>query len=209
MIVTVGAGASEEQQKMGALQQVFAIQKEMVMSDPTQSMVGPKQMYSALSDFVELNGLGDPDQFFLDPESPEGQQMLQQKQQQAQQQQQQAMQEQQTQIQMQQAALQAQQQVAQAEQVKAQATMQNGQLKAQIDAMKAQHQQEIDQMKNQISAAKEAGTQRFNIQKLQTDAALKLTELELNAKRDLNKDVQDNQGAVNGSESTEGSAAGS
>ena len=98
MIVTVGAGASEEQQKMGALQQVFAIQKEMNATDPMQAMVSPKQMYSALSDFVELNGLGDPDQFFLDPESPEGQQMAQMKQQQAQQQQQQAMQEQQTQL---------------------------------------------------------------------------------------------------------------
>ena len=194
---------------MGALQQVFAIQKEMTATDPMQAMVSPKQMYSALSDFVELNGLGDPDQFFLDPESPEGQQMAQMKQQQSQQQQQQMMQEQQTQLQMQQMALDAQQKVAQAEQVKAQATMQNGQLKAQIDAMKAQHQQEIDQMKNQIAAAKEAGTQRFNIQKLQTDAALKLTELELSAKRDLNKDVADNQGAVNGSGGpTEGSTAG-
>ena len=87
--------------------------------------------------------------------------------------------------------------------------MENGQLKAQIDAMKAAHTQEIEQMKAQISAAKEAGAQRFNIQKLQTDAALKLTELEIAAKRDLNKDVQDNQGAVNGSGgSTEGSKAG-
>ena len=125
---------------MGALQQVFAIQKEMVATDPMQAMVSPKQMYSTLSDFIELNGLGDSDQFFLDPESPEGQQMAQMKQQQAQQNQQQMMQEQQTQLQMQQMALDAQQKVAQAEQVKAQATMQNGQLKAQIDAMKAQHQ---------------------------------------------------------------------
>jgi hypothetical protein len=64
-------------------------------------------------------------------------------------------------------------------------------------------------MKNQIAAAKEAGAQRFNIQKLQTDAALKLTELELSAKRDLNTDVQDNKEALNGSGgSSEGSTAG-
>ena len=209
MIVTVGAGASEEQQKMGALQQIYQLQKDMVMTDPSQAMVAPKQMYATLSDFIDLNGLGDPDQYFLDPESPEGQQMAQMKQQQAQQQQQQMMQEQQAQLQMQQMALDAQQKVAQAEQVKAQATMQNGQLKAQIDAMKAQHQLEIDQMKNQITAAKEAGQQRFNVQKLQTDTAIKLTELELQAKRDLNKDVQDNKEALNGSESAEGSATGS
>ena len=34
MIVTVGAGASEEQQKMGALQQIYQLQKDMVMTDP-------------------------------------------------------------------------------------------------------------------------------------------------------------------------------
>ena len=43
MMVTVGSGASEEQQKMGSLQQVFAIQKEMVMTDPTQAMVTPSR----------------------------------------------------------------------------------------------------------------------------------------------------------------------
>ena len=64
-------------------------------------------------------------------------------------------------------------------------------------------------MKNQITAAKEAGAQRFNVQKLQTDAALKLTELELNAKRDLNTDGQDNKDALNGSgRPSEGSTAG-
>jgi hypothetical protein len=208
MMVTVGSGAGDEQQKMGSLQQIFAIQKEMVATDPSQAMVTPKQMYSTLNDYINLNGLGDPEQYFLNPESQEGQMVAQQKAQEAQQQQQQMMQQQQQQLEMQQQALQAQQQVAQAEQVKAQATLQNGQLKAQIDAMKAAHTQEIDQMKNQIAAAKEAGQQRFNVQKLQTDAALKLTELELNAKRDLNTDVQDNKEALNGSGSSEGSTAG-
>ena len=208
MMVTVGSGAGDEQQKMGSLQQIFAIQKEMVATDPSQAMVTPKQIYATLNDFINMNGLGDPEQYFLNPESQEGQMVAQQKGQQAQQQQQQMMQQQQQQLEMQQQALQAQQQVAQAEQVKAQATLQNGQLKAQIDAMKAQHTQEIDQMKNQIAAAKEAGQQRFNVQKLQTDAALKLTELELAAKRDLNKEVQDNQGAADGG-SSEGSATGS
>ena len=209
MMVTVGSGAGDEQQKMGSLQQIFAIQKEMVATDPSQAMVTPKQMYSTLNDYINLNGLGDPEQYFLNPESQEGQMVAQQKAQEAQQQQQQMMQQQQQQLEMQQQALQAQQQVAQAEQTKAQATLQNGQLKAQIDAMKAAHTQEIDQMKNQIAAAKEAGAQRFNIQKLQTDAALKLTELELSAKRDLNTDVQDNKEALNGSGgSSEGSTAG-
>ena len=79
MMVTVGSGAGDEQQKMGSLQQIFAIQKEMVMTDPTQSMVTPKQMYSTLNDYINLNGLGDPEQYFLNPESQEGQMVAQQK----------------------------------------------------------------------------------------------------------------------------------
>ena len=72
--------------------------------------------------------------------------------------------------------------------------MMNGQLKEQINAMKAE-----------MEALKDAGQQKFNIQKLQTDAALKLTELELTAKRDLNRDVQDNKEALKNGGSTKGS----
>ena len=192
MMVTVGAGAGDEQQKMGSLQQIFAIQQQF-MQDPMQALVTPKHMYATLNDFININGLGDSEQYFANPESPEGQQIAQMKAQQGQQQQQQMMQEQQMQLQMQQQALAAQQKVADAEMAKAQATMMNGQLKEQINAMKAE-----------MEALKDAGQQRFNIQKLQTDAALKLTELEINAKRDLNRDVQDNKEALNGG-STKGS----
>jgi hypothetical protein len=101
---------------------------------------------------------------------------------------------------MQQAALQAQMQVAQAEQTKAQATMQNGQMKEQINAMKAQHSQELEQLKTALQAAKDSKQNDFQIQQLKTNAALKLTELEINAKRDLSKQNADNQGEVNGTE---------
>ena len=192
MMVTVGAGAGDEQQKMGSLQQIFAIQQQF-MQDPMQTLVTPKHMYATLNDFINMNGLGDSEQYFANPESPEGQQIAQMKAQEGQQQQQQMLQEQQMQLQMQQQALQAQQKVADAEMAKAQATMMNGQLKEQINAMKAE-----------MEALKDAGQQQFQIQKLKTDAALKLTELEINAKRDLNRDVQDNKEALNGG-STEGS----
>ena len=185
MIVTVGAGASEEQQKMGALQQVFAIQKEMVATDPMQAMVSPKQMYSTLSDFVELNGLGDSDQFFLDPESPEGQQMAQQKAQQGQQQQQEAMQQQAQQLELQQIQVQAQMQIANAESQKAQATMQNGQLKEQINALEAQ-----------LTAAKDSTDQELKRAEMQGKLALELTKLEVQAKQDLSKQNEDNKSPV-------------
>lgn len=209
MMVTVGAGASDENQKMAALQQIYQIQTQLSQGDPSQAMVTPKQMFATLNDFINLNGLGDSEQYFLNPESPEGMQVAQQKQQQMQQKQQQDMQMQQMQLQMQQTTVQAQAQVAQAEMAKAQAQAQNNQMKAQIDAIKVQHQTELENMKNQIAMAKEMGQQRFNVQKLQTDAALKLTEMELSAKKDLNKEVADNQGVVNGSGPAKGSKKGS
>jgi hypothetical protein len=48
-------------------------------------------------------------------------------------------------------------------------------------------------MKAQMTAMKEMGNQRFQVQKLQTDTAIKLTELELQAKRDLSQQFADNE----------------
>ena len=69
MMVTVGAGAGDEQQKMGSLQQIFGIQQQM-MQDPMQAMVTPKHMYATLNDFINLNGLGDSEQYFVNPRAP-------------------------------------------------------------------------------------------------------------------------------------------
>ena len=181
MMVTVGSGAGDEQQKMGSLQQIFAIQQQM-QQDPMQALVTPKHMYATLNDFINLNGLGDSEQYFANPESPEGQQIAQQKQQQAQQQQQQMMEQQQMQLQMQQAALQAQQQVADAEMAKAMATQQNGQLKEQINALEAQ-----------LQAVKDSKDQDLKRAELQSKMALELTKLEVQAKKDLSQQNEDNK----------------
>jgi hypothetical protein len=204
MMVTVGTGASDDQQKMGTLMQMLQVQQGMMQTDPINPLVDYSKIYNTLDELSDLSGVGEGEKYFYNPMSPEGQQFGQQKQQQGQQQQQQAMQQQQQQLEMQQAALQAQMQVAQAEQTKAQATMQNGQMKEQINAMKAAHTQELEQLKTALQAAKDSKQNDFQIQQLKTNAALKLTELEINAKRDLNKDIADNQGAVNGSGSSEG-----
>ena len=209
MMVTVGTGASDDQQKMGALTQLLQVQQGMMQADPMNPLVDYNKIYNTLDELSDLSGVGEGEKYFYNPMSPEGQQYQQQKAQEGQAQQQQMMQEQQQQLQMQQMALDAQQKVAQAEQVKAQATLQNGQLKEQINAMKAAHTQELEQLKTALQAAKDQKQSDFQIQQLKTNAALKLTELEINAKRDLNKDMKDNQGAVNGSGSSEGVEKGS
>ena len=198
MMVTVGTGASDDQQKIGMLSQMFQIQQGIMQQDPMNPLVDYSKIYNTIDELSDLAGIGEAEKYMYNPMSPEGQQFGQQKQQQGQQQQQQAMQQQQQQLEMQQAALQAQMQVAQAEQTKAQATMQNGQMKEQINAMKAQHSQELEQLKTALQAAKDSKQNDFQIQQLKTNAALKLTELEINAKRDLSKQNADNQGEVNG-----------
>ncbi|NDB65712.1 MAG: hypothetical protein EB168_08605 [Euryarchaeota archaeon] len=174
--------------------------------DPMNPLVDYNKVYNTLDELVDLAGVGETEKYLYNPMSQEGQQFGQQKAQQGQQQQQMAMQQEAQQLEFQKQALQAQQTVAQAEMQKAQATLQNGQLKEQINAMKAAHAQELEQLKTALQAAKDQRQNDFQIQQLKTNAALKLTELEINAKRDLNKDIADNQGAVNGKKA--GSASG-
>ena len=197
MMVTVGTGASDDQQKIMSLTQLLAVQQQMA-ADPSNVLVDHNKIYNTLDELTSLADLGEGEKYFYNPQSQEGQQFGQMKQQEGQQQQQEAMQKEQMAMQMQQQALQAQQTVAQAEMQKAQATLQNGQLKAQIDAMKNQHALEMDQLKAALQGVKDEKQHDFQIQNMKTSAALKLTELEINAKRDLNKDIQDNQGAVDG-----------
>jgi hypothetical protein len=193
MMVTVGTGTADEQQKIGSLSQMFQIQQGLMQADPMNPLVDYSKVYNTLDELSDLTGIGEAEKYLYNPMSPEGQQFAQQKMQQGQQQQQQAMQEQQQQLAFQQQALEAQQKVANAELQKAQATQMNGQLKAQIDSMKAAHAQEIEQIKAAMQAVKDEKKQAFDYDKLRTDAALRLTELEVQAKRDLSQQNADNE----------------
>ena len=205
MMVTVGTGASDDQQKMGALTQMYQIQQGLMQTDPMNPLVDYSKIFNTIDELSDLSGIGEAEKYLYNPNSPEGQQFGQQKAQQGQQQQQEAMQKEQMQIQMQQAALQAQQKVADAEMQKAQATMANGQLKEQINGMKAQHQAELDQLKTALQAAKDNKAQEFQLQNMKTNAALRLTELEIQAKRDLSQQNADNeQGKVEPKAASEG-----
>ena len=106
MMVTVGAGAGDDQMKLGALQQIFQTQMQFKQM-PDNVLVDTKQLYNALDDMVGLADLGEAEKYFLNPNGPEGQQFAQMKAQQDQQAQQQMMQQQEQQLQMQQQALQS------------------------------------------------------------------------------------------------------
>jgi len=193
--VAVGTGTTDDQMKMGALQQVFGIQQQL-MQDPMNPLVDYSKMYGALNDMAKIADLGETDKFFFDPQSQEGQQFAQGKQQQAQQQQQQAMQEQQTQLQMQQQALQAQMQVAGAEATKAQAQMENGRMKNEVEMIRNQSQQQIDALEAQLKALKDNNDQDLKRAELQARTALELTKIEVQAKKDLSAQNEANKSAA-------------
>lgn len=140
-------------------------------------LVSPQRMAHTVKEFVRVQGVGDPDDFWLDPdllldprnaETPRGRevrmamQLAQQAQQQAQQQ---AMAEQQAQQQLQERLLNSQQEVAQ--------------IKAQADLMKAQMQ---DQSKAQAEMAK------MQAEMMQFREEMRLKWAELAATETVNED---------------------
>ena len=189
MMVTVGTGRSDDDRKLATLQGILG--PAAVDAGPHEYLVDYNKIYETFLKYLTFRAF--PTRLSSSMSlGPDGMQFGQMKAQQGQQQQQQAMQEQQQQLEMQVAALNAQQTVAQAEMQKAQATLQNGQLKAEIDHLKNQHVVELDQLKAQLQAVKDAKGE-FKVAKLKTDAALKLTELEIAAKRDLSQQNEENK----------------
>jgi len=190
--VTVGTGTGEEMRKQAALQQVLAYQ-EKILTNPEQVLVDQPQIYTALSDLIGVAGLQGAERYFIDPTSQEGQQKAQGKAQQAQQAQAQ-------QQQVQQAMAEAQAQVAQAELMKGQAALQSQQVKLQTDMQKAQYEAQIqqlkmqvEQMRTQIDRVQADAKLQLEYAKLASQEALKLTELEVSANRDLSQQNQQNR----------------
>jgi hypothetical protein len=100
------------------------------------------------------------------------------------------------QLEFQKQAVQAQTTVANAEMGKAQATLQVGQMKAQIEAQKSQAAAQIDALEAQIKALEASKEDDFKRMQLQTNAALELTKLEVQAKKDLSQQNEDNKAPV-------------
>ena len=133
------------------------------------TLVAPKQIYNAYKDLLETAGFPGIDEYMIDPESPQGQQMTQQKMQQLQQPNPQVM------------AIQAQQQI---EQQKRQLEAQ----KAQMDAQKAQQDAQIKLQESQQSLQIKAQEMALKEREL----AIRERELEIKANQAVNDMVKHN-----------------
>lgn len=132
MVLSLGMSVGERTRRSAALQ--MTLQSQLQLMGMGSTLVSPANVYATVTDLNRMSGLPAPEQYWVDPASPEGQQAAQQAQQAAQQQaeqQQQAVQ----------AAQQAQAQLLTTlEQIKAETSLQTTQLKAQVEAMKAEMQ---------------------------------------------------------------------
>lgn len=163
--VRVGTGSGNRQQQASALAQVLAYQ-EKLLSNPGQALVTEAQVFTALDDLAKVSGMPGAGAYFLDPDSPAGQENKQKVgESQAEQQKKEAEEAQvlaQTQI-----------KIANAEEGKAQAAManvqltsQNKQLQMQLDAQKQQADAQIAQLQQQLSEAKELATSNHKTEEL-------------------------------------------
>lgn len=71
MTINVGLGTGSRQEQVINLQSVLGIQKEIMLSGPSQKLVKPKNVYNTLEKYVERIGLKTVEPYFHDPEQPE------------------------------------------------------------------------------------------------------------------------------------------
>lgn len=147
--VRVGTGSGNRKEQAAAVQMILGFQKE-IYAAPGQSLVTETQLYNALNDFCKLSGMPSAAAYFLDPNSPEGQQNKQRVEQSNSQQQQMELKERQL-------LAEAQTKIANAEESKARTAEQNvvlthanKQLQMQIDQSKATADAEIKALKQQL-----------------------------------------------------------
>lgn len=164
--IRVGTGSGNRKEQAAVLSQVLAFQTQIV-AQPGQSLVTPNQVFAALNDLLKASGMPGAAAYFLDPNSPEGQQNKQlvdasmQKQQQAELEEKRLLSE-------------AQAKIANAEQTKAQSMMEsvkvkaeNERLKTALETIKAQTQSQLADMKQQLEEAQLAVKDSHHTQELQ------------------------------------------
>ena len=152
--VVVGLSQGARIRQAGNLKEIMAFQAQDMQSGMDGTMVTQSNMYNTRMEFLRQSGVKNPEKYWQDPMSPEGQQAAQQKQQ---------------------AAQQAAQQ--QQEQVREQAMLQSKAMQA-VEAIKGEFSRQVAKLKEETDRYK---ADLAHIQKT-VDQRLKL--IELNAKFD-------------------------
>jgi len=135
LVVSMGMSVGERGTRIGALQAIKADHAQDQQSGMQGIMSSPETLYRARVDLLRLSGIPNPEQYYIDPSSPQAQQAMQQQQQSAQQQAQEAQQKEQQMMQFQYSLM------TDIEKVKAEAKLQAQQMADEIKKMQAMMQQ--------------------------------------------------------------------
>lgn len=186
MTVRVGTGTGDHDRQVAALTTVLSIQ-EKLQAMPGQAMVTPQTVYAALDDFAKFSQLNGANKYFLDPNSPMGQQNAQAIQQSQAQQAQQSQQENM-------ALLQAQVDTAQAQVKMAQAQQDNVTLKGQVENLKLQ----LGDLKTRLEAINKDEDRKLRKYEIDERTAIELTKIEVEAQSEENANYIANQNSISG-----------
>jgi len=150
--VRVGTGSGNRKEQVMTMTQILTMQQQ-IMANPAQSLMTEKHLFKAMHDYAKFAGLAGVGQYFLDPESPEGQQNKKGVDEKNAKEKEQV-------DKRENSLAEAQAKIAEAELGKAQAAQQSVQLKGQVEQVKSQlvlQEQEsdlqIDMLKQRLSEA--------------------------------------------------------
>ena len=180
--ITIHVGSSHAERARQANVMNGVVMTQMGLKESGSILYSQDKHYQALIDGIRLAGIKNPDRYYLDPTSEQGQQAGKQQSEQ---------QEKMTQEQkaMQDKMVEAQDRISKAEQLKAMADIQANQVKLKNEGLK----NEITALKDQLQTATKQAELNFKYSKQADDIALKLTELEKQFGTDLSKQNEDNK----------------
>jgi len=200
--VRVGTGTGNVTAKIAAITTVMTIQ-EKILANPNQTIISERQVFAAIDDFCKFSGLNGASRYFLDPESPEGQQNAQRVSESSKA-------NQQKQDSIQQAMVKAEVDISQAEVAKANAQMESVKYKAmaeqakiQLDEINARHKAELEKLKQELETAKAVAERygkdadlQFKYDQMNTTAAIELTRIEAEKAMQQDANYQQNKNSV-------------
>ncbi|EOE0154409.1 hypothetical protein ACJ8S7_005062 [Klebsiella pneumoniae] len=164
--VRVGTGSGNRKEQAAAVMQILGFQ-EKILANPSQSLVTESKVFAALNDFCKLAGMPGAAAYFLDPNSPEGQQNKQQVDQSLQQQQKQEAEQQQLLAQVQIKIANAEESKAQTQRQNVELTHQKNMLQQQLDQQKLASDNAIKALQQQLAEAKELANSNHKDQELE------------------------------------------
>ena len=171
--IVVGLGTGDRIKKSAGLQMVYGMQQQAMAGGLQGILVSPERMAFTIGEMIRVQGLGDPDDYVLDPaliskdqrniNTPRGQEMVR--------------------------AMQLQQQQAQQADQQQQQAQQQAQMMAQLQMQIAQMQEETKRMVAQMKAQSDQSTLQAEVGQFMEEMRFKYDELEAKFQTDQAKEA--------------------